>query len=76
MHRFWAVIKHFIDPITKELVHFVTGDEEKQVFRELVSEDQASSYMFDGAMNGGRETVDNEAFFRGPFDRTYGEAEN
>lgn len=69
---FWAIIKHFIDPITKELVQFITGEEQKKILRETISEDQAAPYMFDGGKNG--EEIDNKTFFYDtPFDRVYGE---
>jgi hypothetical protein len=70
---FWAIIKHFIDPITKELVQFISGEEEKkQVLGSLISEDQASTLMFDGAKV--ECEVELEKFFCGtPIDHVYGE---
>lgn len=69
---FWAIIKYFIDPITKELVQFVTGEEQKKILREMISEDQAAPYMFDGGKDG--EEADMKAFFYDfPFDHVYGE---
>ena len=69
---FWMIIKHFIDPITKELVHFITGEEQKQLLRKMIGEDQAAPFMFDGGKNG--KEVDNETFFYNtPFDHVYGE---
>ena len=69
---FWAIIKHFIDPITKELVQFITGEEQKAILRDLVSEDQAAPYMFDGAKD--TEETDMKVFFYDtPFDHVYGE---
>ena len=71
---FWAIIKHFIDPITKELVHFVSGEEEKNIFREMISPDQASSFMYNGGQNGGDDITDNKDFFYDtPFDHANGE---
>jgi len=69
---FWAIVKHFIDPVTKDLVQFVTGEEQKSWLRELVAADQAMSFMFEG----GQETaeVDMKRFFYDvPFDQAYGE---
>jgi len=69
---FWAIVKHFIDPITKELVQFITGEEQKKILREIVSEDQAAPYMFDGGKDG--EETDIKAFlYETPFDHVYGE---
>lgn len=71
---FWAIIKHFIDPITVSFVQFITGDEQKEILRELISEDQAAPYMF----NGGKDEVevDMAKFFDTPFDCAYGEEHN
>ena len=68
---FWAIIKHFIDPITKNLVQFVTGEEQKQVFRDMISKDQAAPFMFEGGDNG--DEVDIVTFFHSSFDHVYGE---
>ena len=69
---FWSIIKHFIDPITKECVQFVTGEEQKEIFRELVSDDQAAPYMFRGGKD--CEEADQKKFFYDiPFDRAHGE---
>ena len=72
---FWAIIRHFIDPITKELVHFVSGEEEKNIFRDMISPDQAAPFMYDGATkNGGADITDNNSFFYDtPFDHAHGE---
>lgn len=69
---FWAIVKHFIDPITKETLQFITGEEQKKIFREMISEDQAAPFMFDGAKDW--EEADMKAFFYDtPFDSAYGE---
>jgi len=69
---FWAIVKHFIDPITKDLVQFITGEEQKKIFREMISEDQAAPFMFDGGRDG--KEADMMTFFRDtPFDQVYGE---
>ena len=70
--QFWAIVKHFIDPITKDLVQFITGEEQKKIFREMISEDQAAPFMFDGGRDG--KEADMMTFFRDtPFDQVYGE---
>ena len=67
---FWSIIKHFIDPITKDLVQFVTGEEEKAIFQDMISEDQASAFMFNGAQND--DDVDIKSFlYDVPFDEAY-----
>lgn len=70
---FWAIIKHFIDPITKELVCFISGEEaKKQVLGSIIDNDEASTWMFDGAKVDCE--VDVEKFFNGtPFDYACGE---
>jgi len=69
---FWAIVKHFIDPITKDFVQFITGEEQKKILREMVSEDQAAPYMFNGGKDG--EEADMKAFlYETPFDHVYGE---
>lgn len=69
---FWAIIKHFIDPITRAQVQFITGEEQKQLFREMIDEDQAAPYMYEGGKDG--EEADFKAFFYDvPFDHAYGE---
>lgn len=68
----WAIFKHFVDPITKDTVKFITGEEQKKIFREMISEDQAAPYMFVGAKDG--EEADMKKFFYDvPYDRVYGE---
>ena len=43
---FWAILKPFIDPVTKSKIQIVNGDEQKQhIFQNLVSPDQAMSFM-------------------------------
>lgn len=72
---FWAVIKHFIDPITKSFVQFITGEEQKKMLRELINEDQAAPFMFDGGRDG--KEVDMATFLHDtPFDHAYGEEIN
>ena len=70
---FWAVIKHFIDPITKEIVCFISGEEaKKQVLGSIIDRNQASSWMYDGAEIDGE--VDLNDFLKStPFDYAYGE---
>ncbi|KAL3780945.1 hypothetical protein ACHAWO_003985 [Cyclotella atomus] len=70
---FWAIIKHFIDPITKELVCFISGEEaKKQVLGSIIEENEASTWMFDGAKVDCE--VDVKTFFKDtPFEYTYGE---
>mmetsp|Transcript_17542 Transcript_17542/g.35706 ORF Transcript_17542/g.35706 Transcript_17542/m.35706 type:complete len:347 (+) Transcript_17542:109-1149(+) len=70
---FWAVIKHFIDPITKDLVQFVTGEEMKRkVFSEIVSEEHATPWMLAEGKNA--EDADMQKYLRDiPFDYAYGE---
>ncbi|KAL3788980.1 hypothetical protein HJC23_012685 [Cyclotella cryptica] len=70
---FWAMIKHFIDPITKGLVQFVSGEEEKKrVLGRLISEDEASPWMYEGGKVIDEVDVNN-FFFDTPFDRVYGD---
>mmetsp|Transcript_23025 Transcript_23025/g.48554 ORF Transcript_23025/g.48554 Transcript_23025/m.48554 type:complete len:327 (-) Transcript_23025:108-1088(-) len=70
---FWKIIKHFVDPITKQLVQFVTGEEEKKkIFGEMISEDQAAPCMYNGGLNG-KEADMKTFFYDTPFDHTYGE---
>ena len=70
---FWAVIKHFIDPITKEIVCFVSGEEaKKQVFGSIIDRNEASSWMYDGAEIDGEVDID-DFFKANPFDYAYGE---
>ncbi|KAL7535347.1 hypothetical protein ACHAWF_005145 [Thalassiosira exigua] len=72
---FWAIIKHFIDPITKSLVQFITSEEQKEMLRQVVSDDQAAPYMFDGGKD--REEADMKAFFYDiAFDHVYGETKS
>ena len=67
---FWSIIKHFIDPITKDQVQFVNGEKQKKVFRNMISAEQASSFMFSSAMN--EDDVDMKSFFYDTtFDQTY-----
>jgi len=68
----WAIVKHFIDPITKDFIQFITGEEQKKILREMVSEDQAAPYMFDGGKDG-EETDINAFLYETPFDHVYGE---
>ena len=69
---FWNIIKHFIDPVTKELVRFVTGDDQKQLFRDMISEGEASDFHYNGAQN--TDDVDMKKYFYDtPFDHAYGE---
>jgi hypothetical protein len=70
---FWAIIKHFIDPITKELVCFISGeDAKKQVLGSIIDTAEASPWMFDGAIV--EHQVNMEKFFKDtPFDIAYGE---
>lgn len=43
---FWAVIKHFVDPITRKKVHFVSGEEQrKEHFEEIIDLDHAQAFM-------------------------------
>jgi len=67
---FWAIIKYFIDPVTKELVQFITGEEQKKIFRDMISEDQAAPWMFDGGKDD--KEADITAFlYDTPFDHVY-----
>lgn len=70
---FWAIIKHFIDPITKALVCFISGeDAKKQVLRSIIDENEASTWMFEGAkMDCAFET--SKFFNDTPFDYAHGE---
>eukprot|EP00956_Cyclotella_meneghiniana_P005694 scaffold7328_cov114-Cyclotella_meneghiniana.AAC.1 len=70
---FWAIVQHFIDPITKELVCFVSGEEAKrQILGSIIDINEASTWMFEGAR---RECdVDSDIFLKHtPFDVAYGE---
>ena len=69
---FWAIVKHFIDPVTKDLVQFVTGEEQKGQLRDLVDADQAMPFMFKGGEDAAK--IDMKRFFYDvPFDEVYGE---
>lgn len=70
---FWAIIQHFIDPVTKELVCFVSGEEaKKQVLGSIIDENEASTWMYEGAKRDCE--VDLDIFFKcTPFDVAYGE---
>jgi len=66
----WAIIKHFIDPITKRTVQFITGEEQKELLRELIDKDQAAPFMFEGGKN--VDEADMKKFFYDiPFDEVY-----
>lgn len=68
---FWAVVKHFIDPITKGLVQFVSGEEEKKlVLGSIISEDEASPWMLQGGKVVDEVDV-NKFFYDTPFDHMY-----
>ena len=69
---FWAIIKHFIDPITSHLVQFISGEDQKKLLMDLISEDQAAPYMYKNGKD--IEEADMKAFFYDiPFDRAYGQ---
>ena len=69
---FWAIVKHFLDPVTKDLVQFVTGEEQKGQLRDLVDADQAMPFMFKGGEDAAE--IDMKRFFYDvPFDQVYGE---
>mmetsp|Transcript_17950 Transcript_17950/g.24709 ORF Transcript_17950/g.24709 Transcript_17950/m.24709 type:complete len:283 (-) Transcript_17950:214-1062(-) len=71
---FWALIKPFLDPVTKKKFRFVTGDKERgTVFADKISADQAMPFVLPcGKMN---SPIDPKKFFYDtPFDYAYDES--
>lgn len=61
---FWSLNKRFINPITKELVSFITGEEaKKHVVRSIINEDAASCWVFDGDHVDGEVDLENSPFY-------------
>ncbi len=42
---FWALLKPFIDPVTKRKIQFVSGSQKQSVFGDFVSPDQSMRFM-------------------------------
>jgi hypothetical protein len=69
----WAMLKPFIDPVTKKKFQFITGEEQKrEVIGPSIAKDQAMRYLLaDGRMP---DEVDLKEFlYRSPFDKAIGE---
>lgn len=74
---FWAVVKYFIDPITKELVKFVSGDKAKEeVFGKIVDVKEAMPWILPGGEKSEHEQINMQAFLtETAFDRAYDDEE-
>jgi hypothetical protein len=68
----WAIVKPFLDPVTKAKCVFVTGDEQRaKVFGSILEPDQAMPYQRpDGTMI---PPSNMEDFFLLPVDQAHGE---
>lgn len=69
----WKIIRLFVDPITKQKIHFVTGEKQKRVIcSKVVDPEQARPFMHPEGKR--TERVDMKRFlYDTPFDRAYGE---
>ena len=69
---FWSIIKHFIDPVTIGLVKFITGEEQKEMLKGMIDEDQAAPFMYEGGKAEGDADM-RKFFYDIPTDKVYGE---
>lgn len=67
---FWRIIKHFIDPVTIGLVNFVTGEEQKEILKGMIDEDQAAPFMYEGGKAEGEADM-RRFFYDIPTDMVY-----
>lgn len=71
---FFSFIRPFVDPVTKEKLHFLTGSEQKETaLSQVIAADQASPCMYDDAKLT-RTLIDRNEFFEQiPYDTLFQE---
>ena len=69
---FWGIIKHFIDPVTFDLVHFVTGEAQKEILKGMIDEEHAAPFMYEGEKAEGEADM-KKFFYEIPTDKVYDE---